>query len=120
VPLESGVRLRKAIVTVQIAFTLVLVAGGALFVRTLTGLMAKGPGFTTSSVVSFGLDPHRNGYFRKTTSQLIRRIYDELRTSAQHPNVYRRAFPVVDRWKLEESHDDSIATGDSPRFAMST
>ena len=49
--------------------------------RTLTGLMAKGAGFTTSSVVSFGLDPHRNGYFRKETSQLIRRIYDELRTS---------------------------------------
>src|SRR6266508_4642532 len=36
----SGVRLRKVIVTVQIAFTLILVAGGALFVRTLTILMA--------------------------------------------------------------------------------
>jgi predicted permease len=77
----GGVRLRKAIVTVQIAFTLILVAGGALFVRTLTGLMAKGPGFTTSSLVSFGLDPRRNGYSRKESSQLIRRIHDELRGS---------------------------------------
>jgi predicted permease len=77
----GGVRLRKAIVTVQIAFTLILVAGGALFVRTLTGLIAKGPGFTTSSLVSFGLDPGRNGYSRKETSQLIRRVYDELRSS---------------------------------------
>jgi predicted permease len=77
----GGVRLRKAIVTVQIAFTLILVAGGALFVRTLTGLMARGPGFETSSLVSFGLDPRRNGYSRKETDQVIRRIHDELRAS---------------------------------------
>jgi predicted permease len=77
----GGVRLRKAIVTVQIALTLILVTGGALFVRTLTGLMAKGPGFETSSLVSFGLDPRRNGYSRKETDQLIRRIHDELRAS---------------------------------------
>jgi hypothetical protein len=32
----------KAIVTIQIAFTLILVAGGALFMRSLTGLMPKG------------------------------------------------------------------------------
>lgn len=75
------VRLRKAIVTVQIAFTLILVAGGVLFVRTLNGLMAKGPGFTTWNLVSFGLDPRRNGYSRNESSQLIRRIYDELRSS---------------------------------------
>jgi len=77
----GGVRLRKAIVTAQIAFTLILVTGGALFVRTLTGLMAKGPGFETSSLVSFGLDPRRNGYSRKETDQLVRRIHDELRVS---------------------------------------
>src|SRR6266540_123054 len=77
----GGVRLRKAIVTVQIAFTLILVAGGALFVRTLTILMAKGPGFTTSILISFGLDPRRNGYSGKEASQLTRRIYDELRSS---------------------------------------
>ncbi len=77
----GGVRLRKAIVTVQIAFTLILVIGAALFVRTLTGLMAKGPGFATSSLVSFGLDPLRNGYSRSETSQLIRRIHDEIRAS---------------------------------------
>jgi predicted permease len=77
----GGVRLRKAIVTVQIAFTLILVIGAVLFVRTLTGLLAKGPGFATSSLVSFGLSPLRNGYSRSEASQLIRRIHDEIRTS---------------------------------------
>ena len=91
----GGVRLRKAIVTVQIAFTLILVTGGALFVRTLTELMAKGPGFATSSLVSFGLDPNRNGYTRIETSQLIRRIHDELRTwpGTQTSGVVR--FPLL-------------------------
>ena len=67
--------------TAQIAFTLILVIGAALFVRTLTGLMAKGPGFDTSSLISFGLDPLRNGYSPSEASQLIRRIHDEIRTS---------------------------------------
>jgi len=78
----GGVRLRKVIVTVQIAFTLILVIGAALFARTLTALVAKGPGFGTSSLVSFGLDPARNGYSRTEASQLTRRIHEELRVSA--------------------------------------
>src|SRR5260370_32810979 len=77
----GGVRLRKAIVTLQIAFTLILVIAAALFVRTLTGLIAKGPGFATSSLVSFGLDPLRNGYSRPEASRLMRRIYDDIRAS---------------------------------------
>jgi predicted permease len=77
----GGVRLRKVIVTVQIAFTLILVIGAALFVRTLNELMAKGPGFATSSLISFGINPLRNGYSPSEASQLIRRIHDEIRNS---------------------------------------
>jgi predicted permease len=78
----GGVRLRKVIVTVQIAFTLILVIGAALFVRTLNGLLAKGPGFDTTSLVSFGLDPLRGGYSRSQASQLVRRIHEEIHASA--------------------------------------
>jgi predicted permease len=78
---SGGVRLRKTIVAVQMAFTLILVIGAALFVRTLTGLMAKGPGFATSSLISFGLEPVRNGYSGSEARQLIRRIHDGIRTS---------------------------------------
>jgi len=78
---SGGVRLRKTIVTVQIAFTLILVVGAALFVRTLSGLMDKGPGFATSSLISFGIDPVRAGYSKSAASQLIRRIHDEIRIS---------------------------------------
>jgi len=76
----GAVRLRKAIVTMQIAFTLILVIGAGLFIRTLTELMAKGPGFQTSSLVSFGLDPARNGYSREQGNQLVQRIHKEIRS----------------------------------------
>jgi predicted permease len=77
----GGVRLRKAIVTLQIAFSLILVIGAALFARTLAGLLAKGPGFGTSSLVSFSLDPLRNGYAKSDAGRLIRRVYREIQGS---------------------------------------
>lgn len=58
----GGVRLRKVIVAVQIALSLVLVIGAVLFARSLTGLLAKGPGFETSSLLTFGVNPRRSGY----------------------------------------------------------
>jgi predicted permease len=57
------------------------VIGAALFIRTLTGLLAKGPGFDTASLISFGIDPLRNGYTPSEASRLIQRIHDEVRAS---------------------------------------
>jgi predicted permease len=91
----GGVRLRKAIVTAQIAFTLILVIGAALFVRTLTGLMAKGPGFDTTSLVSFGIDPLRNGYSASGATRLIRRIYEEIGASRSTRMAAVARFPLL-------------------------
>ncbi len=77
----GGVRLRKIIVTAQIALALTLVAGAALFVRTLDALMAKGPGFVTSSLVSFGIDAQRDGYSTPEGERLMGRIEEAIRHS---------------------------------------
>jgi predicted permease len=77
----GGVRLRKIIVTAQIALTMTLVVGAALFLRTLDALMAKGPGFKTSSLVSFGVDSLRSGYSPEEGNRLIRRIDEAIRQS---------------------------------------
>jgi predicted permease len=91
----GGVRLRKVIVTAQIALTLILVIGAALFVRTLTALMAKGPGFATSSLVSFGLDPRRNGYSPLEAILLIRRIDEAIRHSPITQTSAVARFPLL-------------------------
>ena len=79
---SGGLSLRRGIVTAQIAFTLILVVAAGLFIRTLHGLLAKGPGFKTSSLISFGIRPALNGYSGAEAAQLIRRISEELRNSS--------------------------------------
>ena len=79
---SGGLSLRRGIVTAQIAFTLILVVAAGLFIQTLHGLLAKGPGFETSSLISFGIRPALNGYSGAEETQLIRRISEGLRSSA--------------------------------------
>jgi predicted permease len=74
----SGILLRKYIVTLQVAFSLILIVGAALFMRSLSSLLTKGPGFDTASLVSFSLDPEKNAYSQDQARQLIRRIDAEL------------------------------------------
>ena len=91
----GDLRLRRAIVTAQIAFTLILVVGAGLFVRTLSALLEKGPGFDTSSLISFGIKPALNGYSRSEANQLIRRIYEEIRNSRSTQSSAITTFPLL-------------------------
>ncbi|MBV9462944.1 MAG: FtsX-like permease family protein, partial [Verrucomicrobiae bacterium] len=75
----GGVRLRKCIVTLQVAFSLILVIGAALFIRTLTGLLAKGPGFETTGILSFAIAPVQSGYSLADAARLVRRLHEEVR-----------------------------------------
>jgi predicted permease len=77
----GGIRLRKCIVTLQVAFSLILIVGAALFMRSLSSLLAKGPGFDTSNLISFSLDPKGNAYSQDQARRLIRRIHAELRAT---------------------------------------
>jgi len=91
----GGVSLRRAIVTAQIAFTLILVVAAGLFVRTLHGLLAKGPGFDTSSLIWFGIKPGQIGYSRSDANRLTRQIYEEIRSSANIQNTAIASFPLL-------------------------
>lgn len=76
---SGGIPLRKALVVCQMAFTLILLVGAGLFVRTLAQLHVKGPGFDTSSLLMFSVDPRRTGYTDSSTRQLIRELLPKLR-----------------------------------------
>jgi predicted permease len=96
----GGVRLRKAIVTLQVAFSLILLIGAALFLRTLTGLLAKGPGFDTGSLLSFAIAPLQNGYSRADASRLVRRLDEQVRAlpAARSSAAARFAFLTGGAW----------------------
>jgi predicted permease len=91
----GGVRLRKVIVTAQIALTLTLVVGAGLFLRTLDALMAKGPGFITSSLISFGIDSLRSGYSPSEGTRVIRRIDEAIRQSPITQASAVARFPLL-------------------------
>jgi predicted permease len=89
------VRLRKIIVTAQIALALTLVVGAGLFVRTFDALMAKGPGFVTSSLVSFGIDAQRNGYSTPEGERVMGRIDEAIHHSPLIQASAIARFPLL-------------------------
>jgi putative ABC transport system permease protein len=58
----SHVRFRKLLVAGQVAFTMLLLAGATLFVRTLWNLRSIDLGIRTENVISFSIAPALNGY----------------------------------------------------------
>ncbi|HXU47484.1 MAG TPA: ABC transporter permease [Candidatus Binatia bacterium] len=91
----GGVRLRKIIVTAQVALALTLVVGAALFARSLDALMAKGPGFETASLVSFGIDAMRDGYSTPEGERMISRIDEAIRRSPITQASAVARFPLL-------------------------
>jgi predicted permease len=71
----SQVRFRKALVAGQVAFTMLLLAGAALFVHTLWNLRNLDLGLRTENVISFSIAPALNGYSAQRSIALV----DQLR-----------------------------------------
>ena len=91
----GSVRLRRIIVAAEIALALMLVIGAVLFARTLTNLLAKGPGFGTSGLVSFGIDPRQSGYSPEQAGQVVSRIYDAIDASPATESSALVNFPLL-------------------------
>ena len=76
----GGLGLRKALVVGQFALALVLLIGAGLFSRTLGALRAQGPGYSTTNLAMFRLDPMSDGYSYEQTKPLVRRLLERVRT----------------------------------------
>jgi len=88
----GGVGLRKALVVGQIALALVLLIGAGLFVRTLSALRAQGPGYPTTNLLMFRVDPGRAGHSPERAKPLLRELLAALRGL---PDVESAAFSVA-------------------------
>jgi putative ABC transport system permease protein len=91
--------LRRLLVVLQVALSLVLLVGAGLFVRSLQNLKAVDAGYNTDQVVTLALDPAQNGY----KLDQLRSFYIQLseRVSAL-PGVksatYAGNMPLSGRW----------------------
>jgi predicted permease len=84
----GGVRLRKALVVGQIAFTLILLSGAGLFVQTLVRLYTKGPGLGSGRVLMFRVDPPSLAYSEADAERFMRDLFRRLENV---PGVERAA-----------------------------
>ena len=72
--------LRKSLVVVQVALSLLLLIGAGLFLRSLDNLSQLGPGFNASRLIGFEIDPTLNGYKPDRAKLTYRELTEGLRT----------------------------------------
>jgi predicted permease len=101
----AHVRVRKALVAVQVMLSLLLLIGAGLFIRSLRNLRDLGPGFTTGNLVAFQVDPTLDGYNSDRSKLFYRRLIAELNAI---PGV--RSVGIAMVRILENNESDSWLT----------
>ena len=89
----GNVRLRKTLVTAQVAFSFLLLVGSGLFVRTLANLKQTDPGFDSlDNLVTFQVDPALNGYSTQRIQDFYTQLLGKIRAT---PGVKSAGFAMV-------------------------
>ena len=78
---------RRASVVMQVALTLVLLAGAGLLIRTVQGIQASDPGHDGRRVLLFSMKPVRDGNVRYTDAAVRRLLRDLVERAAALPGV---------------------------------
>ena len=71
-------RVRSMLVIAQVALSMVLLSGAALFARSLFNLKSVDPGFSIDRLVAFSIDPSLSGYDLLRSQSLFQRIQAEV------------------------------------------
>ncbi|MEO7144675.1 MAG: ABC transporter permease [Bryobacteraceae bacterium] len=101
----GAAQLRKGLVMAQVFLSLLLLIGAGLFVRSLQNLRTLDPGFRTSNLIAFSVDPTVNGYSKDRTMLFYRDLRERL---AAIPGVETAALGLV-RVLDNNEWDNSIA-----------
>jgi predicted permease len=91
----GDISLRRMLVGVQVALSLLLLFGAGLFVRTLRNLENLGPGFPTDHLLTFRIDPSLNGYSDDETKSFYERLDANLQTMPGVTSVGLSVLPLL-------------------------
>jgi predicted permease len=75
---EGALQFRRTCVALQIGFSLLLIVGAGLFVRTIQNLRNVDPGFATDHLVTFNLAPEYAGYPANQIAPVEQRVIEAL------------------------------------------
>ena len=91
----GSISLRRMMVGVQVALSLLLLFGAGLFVRTLRNLESLGPGFPTDHLLTFRVDPSLNGYSDEQTKSFYQRLDVNLKNMPGVASVGFSVMPIL-------------------------
>src|ERR1700728_2487044 len=91
----GGISLRRMLVGIQVALSLLLLVGAGLFVRTLRNLRGVGPGFPTDHLLTFTINPSLNGYSDEVTRSFYERLNVDLQTMPGVASVGFSTMPLL-------------------------
>ena len=92
---QGHVRFRKYLVAGQVAFTLLLLTGGALFARTLWNLRKQNLGLSTENLITFSIAPQLSGYDAPRAVILIDQLRERLGTLPGALGVGSSQIPIL-------------------------
>jgi len=101
--------LRKLLVVAQIALSLLLLIGAGLFIRSLQKLKDLDPGFRTTNLLAFKVNPPFNGYGPEKTRAFYERLKESLETAPGVDAAGLAVMPVMegnewDQWVTIDSY----------------
>jgi len=97
----ASVKFRKILVTAQVAFSFLLLAGAGLFARTLINLKQTSPGFhDIDRLITFQVDPALNGYTMPRMEIFYRQLLADIRAVPGVKSAAYNTVPVLsgDEW----------------------
>ena len=97
--------LRKTLVAAQVALSLLLLIGAGLFIRSLGNLKSLDPGFRTSNLIGFAVDPPMNGYKPDRSLDFYRRLRDNLNALPGVESASLAIMPVLSGNEWDSSMD---------------
>ncbi|HEY7289650.1 MAG TPA: ABC transporter permease [Vicinamibacterales bacterium] len=101
----SSVRLRKTLVIVQVAISIVLLIGAGIFIRSLRNLRLLDLGLRTDNLIAFNVSPTISGYSPLRTKRFEKELLERVKTL---PGVSSMAFAQMGL--LEGNEWDSSIT----------
>jgi predicted permease len=100
---RTHARLRKVLVTAQVALSLLLLIGAGLFARSLYNLRTLDTGFKADHLLEFSIDPSLNGYDDPREVVLFSQLQDRIKNLAGVKGVSAADIAPV-------SGDDNMST----------
>jgi predicted permease len=100
---RTSIGLRKALVIAQVTLSLLLLIGAGLFIRSLKNLKDLDPGFQTTNLLTFVIDPTMNGYKPERSLDFYRQLQDQVNAIPGVESSALAVMPVLGGYEWDNS-----------------